>query len=102
MEQSQLPTQKHFYSNYNILVVTVMDSMEVQGKSGAWTYLLTNSMQQSPSWEANRFAARQEIPHNLWNPNVYYCIYICPPPVSILSQLNYVHTPKSLLIEDAS
>ena len=27
------------------------------------TYLLTYSMVQSPSWEANWFAASQEIPH---------------------------------------
>jgi hypothetical protein len=27
------------------------------------TYLLTHSTQHSPSWEANRFAASQEIPH---------------------------------------
>jgi hypothetical protein len=25
-------------------------------------------MEQSPSWEANRFSASQEIPHVLWNP----------------------------------
>ena len=32
------------------------------------TYLLTYSMEQSSSWEANRFSAIQEIPHILWNP----------------------------------
>jgi hypothetical protein len=49
------------------------------------TYLLTHSMQHSPSWEANQFAATQEIPHILWNPKVHYHIHKCPPPVSILS-----------------
>ena len=29
-------------------------------------------MEQSPSWEANRFLASQEIPSILWNPKVYY------------------------------
>jgi hypothetical protein len=29
------------------------------------TYLLTYSMEQGPSWEANRFVASQEIPHIL-------------------------------------
>ena len=32
------------------------------------TYLLTNSMQQSPSWEADLFSASQEIHHILWHP----------------------------------
>ena len=31
----------------------------------------TYSMQQSPSWEANRFSASQEISHILWNPKVH-------------------------------
>jgi len=35
------------------------------------TYLLTYSMKQSPSWEANRFSASQEIPRILWNPKVW-------------------------------
>jgi hypothetical protein len=40
-------------------------------------YLLTYSMEQSPSWEANRFAACQEIPRILWNPKVHYRIHKC-------------------------
>jgi hypothetical protein len=32
------------------------------------TYLLTYSMQQSPSWEANRSSASQEIPPNFMEP----------------------------------
>ena len=36
------------------------------------TYLPTYSMVQSPSWEANWFAASQEIPRILWNPKVHY------------------------------
>ena len=45
---------------------------------------LTYSMVQSPSWEANWFAASQEIPRILWNPKVHYCIHKLPPPVPIL------------------
>jgi len=35
-------------------------------------YLLTYPMVQSPSWEANWFAASQEIPRILWNPKLHY------------------------------
>jgi len=66
------------------------------------TYLLTYSMEQSPSWDANRFSASQEIPHILRNPKVHYRIHKCPQPVPILIQLDPVHTPHILLPEDPS
>ena len=47
------------------------------------TYLLTYTMQKSPSWDANRFSASQEILHILWNPKVRYRSHKWPPPVSI-------------------
>ena len=66
-------------------------------------HLLTYSMVQSLSWEANWFAASQEIPRILWNPKVHYRTHKRPPPVPILCQLNPVHIPhptywRSILI----
>ena len=58
-------------------------------------YLLTYSLEKSPSWEANRFAASQEIPRILWNPKVHYRIHSWPLIVPILSQLDPVHIPTS-------
>ena len=60
---------------------------------------LTYTMVQSPSWEANRFAASQEIPRISRIPKVHYRTHKRPPPVSILSQPNPVHIPTSHLPE---
>ena len=53
--------------------------------------LLTRPMEQSPSWEANRFSASQEIPHILWNTNVHHRNNKCPPTFPIPSQIDPVH-----------
>jgi len=45
-------------------------------------------MEKSPSGEANRFSASQEITCILWNPKVHYHIPQSMPPVPILSQIN--------------
>jgi hypothetical protein len=37
----------------------------------------TYFMEQSPSWEANRFSDSQEIPRVLWNPKLHYRVYSC-------------------------
>ena len=59
------------------------------------TDLLTYSMVQSPSWEANWFAASQEIPRISRNQKVHYRTHKRPPPVSILGQPNPVHIHTS-------
>ena len=56
-------------------------------------------MEQTPSWEANRFAASQEIPHFLCNPKVHYRSHKCPPHVPILSQLDPFHAPQTHLLK---
>jgi len=63
------------------------------------TYLLTYSTQQSPSWEANPFAASQEITRIFWNQKVHYRIHKCPQPSPIPSQLYPVHTPTSYFLK---
>ena len=65
----------------------------------AQTILLTYSMVQSPSWEANWFAASQEILRISRNPKGHYRTHKRPPPVSILDQPNPVRMPTSHLLE---
>ena len=57
-------------------------------------------MVQSPSWEANWFAASQEILRISRNPKVHYRTHNRPSPVSILGQPNPVHILTSHLLEN--
>ena len=63
------------------------------------TYLLTYCMVLGPSWDANCFAASQEIPRISRNLKVHYRTHKRPPPVSIWGQPNPVHIPTSHLLE---
>ena len=71
----------------------------IHGRGEILTYIFTYSMVQSPSSEANWFAATQEIPRISRNQNVHYRTHKRPPTVSILGQPNPVHIPTSHLPE---
>ena len=63
------------------------------------TCLLTYSMVLSLSWEANWFAASQEIRRISRHPKVHYRTHNRPPPVSILGQPYPLHIPTSHLLQ---
>jgi len=59
-------------------------------------YKLSNSMDQSPYWEANSHSASQKIPRILWNSEVHYRVHKGPPLIRILSYYNILpSTPRS-------
>jgi hypothetical protein len=58
-------------------------------------------MEQSPSWEANRFSASQEIPRILWNLKVHYRTHNRPPLVPVLNRSNPVHGSPSNFLKNA-
>ena len=90
-----LPCPRNEKKNGHKVVNTPRPLPPIQTHTCPCTYLLTYSMEQSPSWDANRFSASQRSPRILWNPKVHYRIHKCPPPVPILSQIDPVHTPTS-------
>ena len=83
----------------NWLLMFAMNELTLYLQTSLVTSLLTYSMVQSPSWEANWFAASQEIPRISRNPKVHYRTHKRPLPVSILGQPNPVHIPTSHLLE---
>ena len=64
--------------------------------------MMTNCTEQSPSWEANRFSANQEIPRILWNPKLHYRIHNSPLPVPVSNpvQSMLLHITSSCVIRN--
>jgi hypothetical protein len=58
---------------------------------------ITPSMEQSPSWEANRFSASEEI-RILWNPKVRRRVNKIPPRLPLLGQISRVHVLPSCFL----
>ena len=56
-------------------------------------------MVQSPSWEANWFAASKEIPRITWNLKVHYRTHKRLPPISILGPPNTVPITTPYFLE---
>ena len=82
------------YTSEPILLETYWLVMHFKGNQYI-TYLLTYSVEHSPSSVAKRFSASQVISCILWNPKVHYSIHKCPPPLPILSLLDPVHNTTS-------
>jgi len=83
-----VPTYLFTYLPTYLLIYSLTDSL---------THSLHGAL--SPSWEANWFAASQEIPCISWNLKVHYRTHKCLPTVSILGQPNPVNIPTSHLLE---
>jgi hypothetical protein len=43
--------------------------------SSIWNNMYINTMEQSPSSEADTHPTSQEITHLLWNQEIYYCVH---------------------------
>ena len=87
-------TNPYFYSLFLCRAILTVAS---------WPFLyILYTMQQSPSWEANRSSASQEIPRILWKSKVNFCIYKIPPHIPILNQINPFHALYTISLKSIS
>ena len=56
----------------------------------------THYMERSPSWEANRLSASQEISNILWNLYAHYHFHKRQPPLHAMSQISPVHVSQPI------
>ena len=63
VSHDHLPQIVHYFLQLNSKPKKIINHLTL-----LLTYLLTYAMEQSPSWEAIKFSASQEIPCILWNP----------------------------------
>jgi hypothetical protein len=60
---------------------------------------ITDSLEPSPSWEANSSSASRQISCILWNPTFHYRVHSIKLLLYILSQMNPVHAFQSITSE---
>ena len=74
-----------YHRNYTLLYFNFEQNLRQihcsLNKKNIFYYTLTDSLEQSRSWEANRSSGSQGIPRSLWKPKVHYRIHKCPPSV---------------------
>ena len=94
-QQNQYPWSCYHVEN---LILVSSHNIQREYELNLLIYLLTYSMEQSPSWDANWFSVSQ-IPCIVWNLKVHYYIHKHSSPIPILSQLDPVYAPTSYFLK---
>jgi hypothetical protein len=80
-----------------VIVLTLVFKPRIINKKRNVLTLATNSMEHSPSWEANSRSTSPEILRLLWIPSVHYRVQKNPPLDPIKYQMTSGHTLKPCL-----